>query len=159
MKPGVLLRLMISLICVFIALSLGACRTVGGGVHVEDGTVSSHPPVIHKVEKPIQKVEIKGPPAHAPAHGYRLKHYYRYYPTPDVYFDVQRKVYFYLQGTDWRISASLPGNLHLGSNGFVNIEMDSDKPYTRHAEHRQKYAPVKIKKYEKIKKVKPHLTN
>ncbi len=39
-----------------------------------------------------------GPPAHAPAHGYRARHSYLYYPSSYVYFDITRKVYFHMVG-------------------------------------------------------------
>ena len=70
-----------------------------------------------------------GPPAHAPAHGYRAKHKYRYYPSCSVYYDSDRRIYFYLKGDYWEIGTSLPTHLRLGLGDFVNIELDTDKPY------------------------------
>ena len=37
-----------------------------------------------------------GPPSHAPAHGYRAKHQYHYYPANEIYFDSGRGIYFFL---------------------------------------------------------------
>lgn len=73
-----------------------------------------------------------GPPAHAPAHGYRAKYNYNYYPKANVYFDTSRKVYFYMEGEKWRASVSLPLDLKVRLGDHVSIEMDSDKPYLRH---------------------------
>ncbi|MEW5755840.1 MAG: hypothetical protein AB1810_06005 [Pseudomonadota bacterium] len=80
-----------------------------------------------------------GPPDHAPAHGYRAKHKYHYYPDSDVYFDSGRRMYFYLSDNRWTMSASIPLNLKARLGEHVTIEMDSDKPYREHDSHRHKY--------------------
>ena len=96
-----------------------------------------------------------GPPAHAPAHGYRAKHQYRYYASRSVYYDTQRRLYFYLKGENWEIGATLPNSLRVGLGDFVSIELDTDKPYTHHQEHRKKYPPGKAhKKHKKLAKKK-----
>jgi len=82
-----------------------------------------------------------GPPDHAPAHGYRAKHNYYYYPDSHVYFDTGRSVYFYLSDGAWKVSASLPGSLKVSLGSRVSIEMDSDKPYTKYSEHRSQFPP------------------
>jgi hypothetical protein len=82
-----------------------------------------------------------GPPDHAPAHGYRAKHSYHYYPESHVYFDTGRSLYFYLSDGAWKVSASLPGSLKVSLGSHVSIDMDSDKPYTNYSEHRSKYPP------------------
>ena len=48
-----------------------------------------------------------GPASRAPAHGYRAKHQYRYYPEKSVYYESARRLYFYLKGENWEIGASL----------------------------------------------------
>jgi hypothetical protein len=70
-----------------------------------------------------------GPPPHAPAHGYRGKHQYRYYPNCNVYHDASRGVYFYLKGDGWAVGASLPLDLQSNLGASVNLDMDTDKPY------------------------------
>jgi hypothetical protein len=92
-----------------------------------------------------------GPPAHAPAHGYRAKHKYRYYPSCSVYYDSDRRIYFYLKADNWEIGASLPTNIRLGLGDSVNIELDTDKPYIYHADHVEKYPPGQKKKKNKKK--------
>jgi hypothetical protein len=72
-----------------------------------------------------------GPPAHAPAHGYRAKYNYHYYPKANVYYDTDRKLYFYIQGENWRASVSLPLDLKIQLGNHVSIEMDCDKPYLK----------------------------
>ena len=96
-----------------------------------------------------------GPPAHAPAHGYRAKHKYRYYPDCSVYHDTERGLYFYIKGDNWEVGASLPNNLRLRLGESVSLELDTDRPYTYHADHVKQYPPGKMKK-NKNKKNKNH---
>ena len=93
----------------------------------------------------------KGPPAHAPAHGYRAKHQYRYYPSRSVYYDTGRRLYFYIKGDNWEVGASLPNHIRIGLGDSVSIELDTDKPYIHHAEHVKKYPPGQMKKKNKKK--------
>ena len=92
-----------------------------------------------------------GPPPWAPAHGYRAKYAYRYYPSFYVYFDVGRRLYFYLEGDSWRVSAHLPSGIHIEVANYVNIELETDKPYEYFSEHRKKYPPGQAKKNKKHK--------
>lgn len=124
-------------------LSIVSCHLTGVGVHMGE---KSKPPVVAK-SKPKG-----GPPAHAPAHGYRAKFSYRYYPSCYVYFDVSRKCYFYLAGDGWKVSASLPVNLRAQLGEYVSIEMDTDKPYTKFSEHKKMYPPGQLKKKNKMDK-------
>jgi hypothetical protein len=95
-----------------------------------------------------------GPPAHAVAHGYRAKHKFRYYPDVCVYFDIVKGVYFYQDGGDWRMSASLPVSLNLRLGSHVTISMDSDRPYTEFRMHKAKYPPGQMKRKHVGKKKK-----
>jgi hypothetical protein len=99
--------------------------------------------------KPKQKKG--GPPAHAPAHGYRAKHQYRYYPSSNVYKDTERGIYFYLKGDKWEVGASLPLPLQDGLGESVSLELDTDKPYIHHDEHVKQYPPKKSKSKKKNK--------
>ena len=135
-------------IMLFIAIGLflfsfSGCGTTGGGVAVEWGQGNEYAHH-HKVKK-------GGPPPHAPAHGYRAKYNYRYYPSCSVYYDDFRKLYFYLEGSNWRISASLPHAIQVGLGGYVSIEMDADKPYIYNKKHKHKYPPGQYKKKHKKK--------
>jgi hypothetical protein len=112
-------------------------------VYEKEGN-SKYSEIEHKHEK-------KGPPAHAPAHGYRAKHQYRYYPSRSVYYDTGRKLYFYLKGNKWEVGASLPGHIRIGLGESVRIELDTDKPYIYHAEHVKKYPPGQMKQKNKKK--------
>ena len=81
-----------------------------------------------------------GPPSHAPAHGYRAKYQYRYYPRCRVYYDVEKGVYFYLKGENWEVGISLPGHLKNDLGEYVSLELDTDKPHLFNEEHIKKYS-------------------
>jgi hypothetical protein len=86
-----------------------------------------------------------GPPPHAPAHGYRAKHQYRYYPNCNVYHDPSRNMYFYMKGDGWVVGASLPTNFQSNLGASVSLDMDTDKPYEKNAEHLKQYPKGKYK--------------
>lgn len=86
-----------------------------------------------------------GPPPHAPAHGYRARHHYYYYPDVRVYYDTGRDVYFYLRDGEWTMSVDLPNRLRVSLGSRVSLEMEADRPYVRHREHRMKYPGKKGK--------------
>lgn len=109
------------------------CHNVGGGIRVDAGYSHGH---------------YNSPPPHAVAHGYRHHRYY-YYPDAEFYFDIGRNMYFYLDSYGkWSFSVNLPVRLrhHLHS-GFVEIEMEEERPYLRHKYYRNKYK--KNKKYKR----------
>jgi len=122
-------RMGIILSLVLFGVSFCSCSTTSGGVGIEWGKNSGHrnPPVVKK----------GGPPPHAPAHGYRAKHRYRYYPSCRVYYDTERQIYFYLQSDEWRVSVSLPNDLHLRLGDYVTLDMDTDKPYAHYTEQKK----------------------
>ena len=65
------------------------------------------------------------------------RHEYRYYPSVSVYYDVNRKIYFYLEGDKWRVSGALPSGIRVGYEDDDTIEMYGDSTYTKHAEHKR----------------------
>ena len=103
-----------------------------------------------------QEPKKGGPPAHAPAHGNRAKHKYRYYPDQKVYQDPDRGLYFYLNGSNWEVGAKLPSHLSAGLGESVTLELDTDKPHVYNGEHIKKYPPKKYnsKKRKKLAKKK-----
>jgi len=101
-------------------------------------------------EAPVYKKK-SGPPPHAPAHGYRAKHQYRYYPSCNVYHEPSQELYFYMKGDGWAVGASLPTDLMSSMGASVTLDMDTDKPYEHNAEHlkqypKEKYKPGKVGK-------------
>lgn len=140
------------IICYAIGLfSISAIITTGCApkrvkVVYENSGNSEYSAIGHKHEN-----EKKGPPAHAPAHGYRAKHQYRYYPSCSVYYDTGRRIYFYLEGDNWEVGASLPSGLQMRLGDYVSMELDTDRPYIYHEEHVKKYPPGQLKKKKKLK--------
>lgn len=104
--------------------------------------------VILKEEPPLYKLPPKepGPPPWAPAHGYRAKYRYYYYPESYVYFDIERRIYFYFAGSGWRASVSLPSGININLNNYVVLEMDVSEPYHFHSEVVKRYPPGLFKK-------------
>ena len=143
--------LILFLSMLFLLLFLNACRTTGGSIGLDWGsrTEPKAPPPHHKTYGE-DKVKKHGPPAHAPAYGYRAKHQYRYYSDSYVYYDTGRKVYFYMDNGAWQMSVSLPGFICLGST-FVTLEMDIGEPYKYNYVHREQYPPSKKKHKKKHK--------
>ncbi len=143
---GIIIISLCSLVSCFL---LSSCSTTSGGVAVGWSQEESPPPP----QAPPARHHGHGPPPHAPAWGYRAKQHYKYWYYPDayVYFDVTRKVYFYLEGDNWRIAASLPRHYRTRLYGYVEIELDSDKPYVYFDKHRREYPPGHWKKKGKRK--------
>lgn len=130
-------------LCVFFTVSgCGKSKTI----------IIEHPSSVYTPPPPAKE----GPPPWAPAHGYRAKHQYYYYPSSYVYYDNGRQLYFYLEGDNWRVGASLPAGIHINMGDHVTLEMDTDKPYEFHADVVKKYPPGQMKKKEKVKGKKKH---
>lgn len=78
---------------------------------------------------------VADPPPWAPAHGYRAKQYrYVYYPSYEVYYAPETRLWFWLDGGRWRFGASLPGDLAMvGGVPGVSILLGSERPYYEHS--------------------------
>lgn len=116
------------------------------GCHLRTIAVESGPEYREPPPRPA-----KGPPPWAPAHGYRAKHRYRYYPSSGVYYERARGTYFYYRDGRWRVSVSLPRGIRIDANDYVRIDMDSPRPYKYHKEVYKRYPPGKMKKKGKRK--------
>ena len=75
---------------------------------------------------------LADPPPWAPAHGWRAKHQYVYYPSAEVYYEPASRMWFWLGGDGWQAGINLPIALqgYVGVGG-VNIALDIDRPYLR----------------------------
>lgn len=118
-------------------LALVGCRLTGGSAGVIWGDAETAPH--HDHDRSYGPSAKGGPPDHAPAHGYRRKFQYRYYPTAEVYFDIDRGLYFYYEDGRWSASATLPGSIRVRLGDSVRIELDTDTPYERHEEVRKQH--------------------
>jgi len=81
--------------------------------------------------------------------GHRQDYSYKFYPICSVYFDVERKLYYYPEDDNWKISASLPKNINGDLGEYVKIEMNTDKPYTEHDKHVKEFPPEQSGKTKK----------
>ena len=80
----------------------------------------------------VTETAPSGPPPWAPAHGYRSNHAYYYYPGAHVYFRPADRVWFYLEGRDWRFGASLPTPIHVDFERSVSLTMATNQPFQFH---------------------------
>ena len=94
-----------------------------------------------------------GPPAHAPAHGYRAKYQYHYYPRYKVYYDIARGIYFYLKGENWEVGVSLPSHLKNDLGEYVSLELETDRPHLFNEEHNKKYSSKQLNSEKRPKNV------
>lgn len=115
-----------------------AAVDIGISAEIRLGKVPPPPPpevIVIKESLP------KGPPPWAPAHGARRNHNYYYYPGAHVYFRPADRVWFYLEGREWRFGASLPTGIRVDFNRSVSLTMESDRPHQFH-EKVQAYYPA-----------------
>ena len=77
------------------------------------------------------------------------KYSYQYYSSCSVYYDINRKLYFYLEDGSWKIFSALPRSLKRQLSDYVKIEMDTDKPYLDNEKHVKKFPPKNSKKPKK----------
>ena len=98
-------------------------------------------------------VDRHQPPAHAPAHGRRAQHRYHYYPEADFYYDDNRNTYFFIDSSGgWKVSVNLPHRYHTYlRTSYVEIDMESDRPYVEYKDHKRKYNKNKNKNKKKHK--------
>ncbi|MDE2226085.1 MAG: hypothetical protein KGJ46_12505 [Xanthomonadaceae bacterium] len=88
----------------------------------------------------VAPVAYADPPPWAPAHGWRAKHQYVYYPSAEVYYEPASSMWFWLGGNGWQAGVSLPVALQgYVSVGGVNISLDADRPYLQNDYVVQRY--------------------
>lgn len=96
----------------------------------------------------------QGPPPWAPAHGYRAKTRYVYFPDQNMYYDLNSRNYIYLSGPNWVIKTTLPKlfvGINLGRSAQVELDFVGDRPYRYNNDHIVKYKKPKKVKAKKIK--------
>jgi hypothetical protein len=88
----------------------------------------------------VTPAAMADPPPWAPAHGWRAKHSYVYYPSAEVYYEPASRMWFWLGGAGWQAGVSLPLALHAYVRvGGVNIDLDVDRPYLRNDDVVRRY--------------------
>lgn len=82
------------------------------------------------------------PPPWAPAHGYRAKTRQIYFPQQNMYYDLNRGTYIYLNGRNWSASVALPvmyRNVNLRVVPQVELMLNTNRPYIYNRVHRIRY--------------------
>lgn len=72
---------------------------------------------------------------------------YWYYPDAQVYFDTQRRVYFYFTNQRWVETRVLPSYWRSRLHGYVPIHSRNARPYLEYREHSRKYPPRDREEY------------
>ena len=108
---------------VLTAMALGVCLLVASACQENVGPLQGRPT------------------PEAPTQGSPVRHQYRYYPESAVYMDTGRRLFFYRDGERWLATTILPAAFRVDWKNYVVLEMDTDKPYLRHAEVVKKYPP------------------
>lgn len=98
------------------------------------------------------------PPQWAPAHGYRAKTKYIYFPEHNFYFDLNAGNYIWWSNGKWTISASLPGlytsiNLHTARQ--VELDYYGLHPYKLNKKHVIQYGNKQGNQPDKMKDKQP----
>jgi len=132
----------------FVSFAIGFCFIVfnsigfagdSGGIQQKEHSRLESPETASKYEK-----ESLSNQSHLKGH--RQKYSYRYYPSCAVYYDIHRRLYFYLEDNNWKIFESLPSNIERKLGDYVKIEMDNDKPFIDSDKHAKKFPPEDSRK-------------
>lgn len=81
-------------------------------------------------------------PHWAPAHGYRAQTRHIYFPQHNMYYDMNRANYLYLNGGRWLVSATLPSifvGVNLGSSAQIQLNYNGYDPYRYNTVHVVEY--------------------
>lgn len=84
----------------------------------------------------------QGPPPWAPAHGYRAQTRHIYFPQYNMYYDMDRSSYLYLNGGRWAVSATLPNifvGINLGRAAQIQLNYAGYDPYRYNRVHVVEY--------------------
>jgi hypothetical protein len=90
----------------------------------------------------VEDVGPPSPPPWAKSRWYRRSYAYYYYPGYDVYFRPSDRMWFYLDGGDWRFGVNLPDTIHVDFGRSVSLSLESDRPYTFHRDVVAYYPPT-----------------
>ncbi|MES2863993.1 MAG: hypothetical protein V4666_07735 [Bacteroidota bacterium] len=96
----------------------------------------------------IPETSFAQPPRWAPAHGYRAKTRYIYFPQHNFYYDIRTHNYLYLNGRNWSVSVAIPApfiSINLGTSTQVQLDYYGGYPYYYNYDHRVKYKVVSVK--------------
>ena len=95
----------------------------------------------------VPETSFAQPPKWAPAHGYRAKTRYVYFPQQNFYYDLHAHHYLYLNNGSWSVSVGIPApfiSINLGVVPQVQLNYYGGYPYYYNSDHRVKYKSVKV---------------
>lgn len=72
------------------------------------------------------------PPPWTPPPGVSLNRDYYYYPGTNVYYRPADRIWFYLDGSNWRFGVTLPTSFRVDFDRSVTLTMATDQPYQFH---------------------------
>ncbi|MFC4818561.1 hypothetical protein [Flavobacterium sp. GCM10023249] len=101
----------------------------------------------------------QGPPPWAPAHGYRAKTRYVYFPDENMYYDLRSRNYIYLSGRNWVVRTAVPRifvGINLGKSAQIELDFVGERPYVQNQIHVVKYKKYKKAKPQKVKVIEVH---
>lgn len=95
----------------------------------------------------VEEGKKGGPPPWAPAHGYRRKVAYRYYYDREIYYNVDKGYWIWIEGGGWRAGRKLPNFITINprADKFAIIDLEGDDPTPYHAEVTKVYPKSKTK--------------
>lgn len=98
-------------------------------VEIRIGKAPPPPPPEIVVVEPVGPV---GPPPWAGHHWFARQRDYYYYPDCDVYYRPADRMWFYLEGGEWRVGLSLPERIEFDLRHGVRLTMATNRPYIYH---------------------------
>ena len=96
---------------------------------------------------------------HAPPPASMVYYDYWYYPDAQVYFDTNRRVYFYLSNQRWVETKVLPPSWRSRLHGYVPIHSRNARPYIEYREHTRKYPPRYREEHREQERTTPRYRN
>jgi hypothetical protein len=98
--------------------------------------------VVHRHRRAEERVVVVeegkkgGPPPWAPAHGYRRKQAYRYYYDREIYYNVDKGSWVWIEADGWKVGRRLPEAVVINPriDKFAIVELEGDRPEVYHHE-------------------------
>jgi hypothetical protein len=120
------------------AALVSAARAIDVGISAEIRLGKAPPPPPPEVII-VEDNRPPGPPPWAPAHGFRRNQDYYYYPAADVYYRPADRMWFYMDGGDWRVGVNLPASIRVDFDRSVSLTMETERPFEFHEKVRTYY--------------------
>jgi hypothetical protein len=137
LQSYLVMKTKLSLVCLgLIGLMPASAAEISIGLDIRLGKVPPPPPPEVIV---VEEKAPPGPPPWAPAKGFRRNHGYYYYPGADVYYRPEDRMWFFLEGSNWRVGATLPASIRVDFDHSVPLTMETDQPFRFHDDVKRIY--------------------